>query len=57
MANLDLVPGMLAKGKLGLIPERAAMGSLARMKRQIRDLNARKATPESAPGGSEAGAK
>jgi heterodisulfide reductase subunit C len=57
MANLDLVPGMLAKGKLGFIPERAAMGSLAKMKRQIRDLNARKATPEGASGGSEVGVK
>jgi heterodisulfide reductase subunit C len=39
LANLELVPGMLARGKLNIIPERAAMSDLSRMKKRLRAYN------------------
>jgi heterodisulfide reductase subunit C len=54
LANLELVPGMLSKGKLVLIPERAAMGPLSRLKKQLKALEAGKRVSSAAE---RAGAK
>ncbi len=53
LANFDLIPGMLAKGKLPFIPERAAMSELAKLKGQLKALSEKHAAEAKAGKGGE----